>query len=185
MGWLDTDSNFVSVPQGSEFFYPADYVEFLDSLYTRSKDGGTSADVSNIVVASELTPFTNTDTQLQNAIGGTLRQCLCVKESLDFGNTAFVDLGTLTWSYSNSVGHLYFSATISDIKIATSGSTPAKIITTKLKTSTGNVVYNNTEDNTICVSASDHTVLVYCSSYTSADTFKNAMKCVLLAYEKA
>ena len=54
MGWLDTDSAYVDIPQGSEFFYPADYVEFIDSLYTRSKDGGDSADVSNIVVKSEL-----------------------------------------------------------------------------------------------------------------------------------
>ena len=54
MLWLDTSSNSVTIPQGSQFFYPADYVEFLDSLYTRSKDNGDTADVTNIVVQSEI-----------------------------------------------------------------------------------------------------------------------------------
>ena len=58
MGWLDSNG-YVDIPQGSEFFYPADYVEFIDSLYTRSKDGGDSADVSNIVVKSELQSVQN------------------------------------------------------------------------------------------------------------------------------
>ena len=54
MLWLDTSNNSVTIPQGSQFFYPADYVEFIDSLYTRSKDNGDTADVTNIVVQSEI-----------------------------------------------------------------------------------------------------------------------------------
>lgn len=139
MGWLDTDSNFVSVPQGSEFFYPADYVEFLDSLYTRSKDGGTSADVSNIVVASELIPFTNTDTQLQNAIGGTLRQCLVAQNSgLAFENTKCIDLSTLTYSYDSGSQLKY--ALINDIVPPASGNELGKAIST---------IYINKARNTI------------------------------------
>ena len=42
------------IPQGNKFFYPADYVLFIDDLYNRSKDGGSVADVDNFVTQSEL-----------------------------------------------------------------------------------------------------------------------------------
>ena len=180
MGWLDTSENFVATPQGSQFFYPADYVEFLDSLYTRSKDGGDSADVTNIVVKSELTPFANQDTILQNAIGGTLRQLLASSQSIDFANTAFVDLETLNYTYRSADGVF---------------SLPANTLPT-LK-SNGKVVCTLYKQHNVAVSSmlnmevstaevyNTHDLIFKNTTYTNADDFKAAMKGVLLAYEKA
>ena len=105
MGWLDTDSNFVSVPQGSEFFYPADYVEFLDSLYTRSKDGGTSADVSNIVVASELIGYVKQE-DLSSGISDIAGLSYQFKKLYKQGNIC-----TLTIRAKNETGNSIASGT--------------------------------------------------------------------------
>ena len=56
MEFVPTDDNLEPViPQGNQFFYPADYVLFVDDMYNRSKDGGSDADVNNFVTQSELT----------------------------------------------------------------------------------------------------------------------------------
>ena len=182
MGWLDTDSNFVSVPQGSEFFYPADYVEFLDSLYTRSKDGGTSADVTNIVVQSELTSEetarTSQDTILRNAIGGVLKHCLCIKDTLTFEQTDLVDLGDQTWNY-NEDG--FFFATITGFDGSTS------ILCPKYGNASGNS-YTYLQDKQIVGYGGTqyHRIAVKDTTYgTDYSAFKAAMKGVLLAYKKA
>ena len=179
MEWLDTNNASVSIPQGCQFFYPADYVEFLDSMYTRSKDGGDSADVSNIVVKSELQPFTDKDTQLLNAIGGTLRQCLCVKETLDFDNTDVVDLGSLTWIYYTSGGvNVFYSISLSN------KANGYKMLCTKYKTYNDSD-WTNLPNNMVGGNNSNGTIYVKDTAYTSADALKTAMKGVLLAYEKA
>lgn len=56
MKYIPSEDNLEPViPQGNKFFYPADYVLFLDDMYNRSKDGGDDADVDNFVTQSELT----------------------------------------------------------------------------------------------------------------------------------
>lgn len=42
------------IPQGNKFFYPADYVLFIDNMYNRSKDGGETSNAKNFVTQSEL-----------------------------------------------------------------------------------------------------------------------------------
>lgn len=44
----------VIIPQGNKFFYPADYVLFIDDMYNRSKDGGETSDANNFVTQREL-----------------------------------------------------------------------------------------------------------------------------------
>ena len=180
MGWLDTDNNFVSVPQGSEFFYPADYVEFLDSLYTRSKDGGTSADVSNIVVASELTPFTNTDTQLKDAIGGTLRQLLASSQSIDFLNTDYVDLGSLSWARITVSNVNLIYASLPQQKENT-----IKYVCSKYKVNSD--IYNMPNMTITGNGGAGTSVWISDSSIATLEPseIKAALKGVLLAYEKA
>ena len=173
MGWLDSNG-YVDIPQGCKFFYPADYVEFIDSLYTRSKDGGDSADVNNIVVKSELTPSDNKDTQLQNAIGGTLRQLLAVSKSIDFLNTDVVDLGSLSWEYNS--GSNFFYAIVSGLKYETSN-----ILCSKYKT----INYGVGIENNCVKVIQQNQIIIRDTNYTDATAFKNAMKGVLLAYEKA
>ena len=154
--------NTNGVPQGANIFYQVNYKGFVDDMYSR-----VSGDSSKYVVQSELTPYDSNDTQLQNAIGGTLRQCLCVKESLDFDNTAFVDLGELSWDYntSNSV----FYTQVNEKAIGN-----IKMMTTKYKVDTVNVGFA-VSNNCIAIGSSNNYVYVKDTSYTDATTFKNAM----------
>lgn len=54
MEFIPSDDNLAPIPQGNHFFYPADYVLFIDDMYNRSKDGGSDADANNFVVQREL-----------------------------------------------------------------------------------------------------------------------------------
>ena len=164
------------VPQGNALFYPVDYKAYLDTLHNY-----TDGDPDNLALKSDLsadkTELQSVDTQLLNAIGGTLRQCLCVKESLEFDNTAFVDLGTLSWGYSNGI---FIVGIPADGKPNYNDNTPSNVICTKYKT----VARDDTESTNNSISWKTE-IRVNDSSYTDATAFKNAMKGVLLAYEKA
>lgn len=160
------------IPQGYLIFYPVDYKAFIDTFYKY-----TDGTPSNVALKSDLQPLNDKDTQLLNAVGGTLRQCLCVKESLDFDNTAFVDLGTLSWSYDNT--HNCFYAKISSMKDSSN-----KIICSNYQTKTTYEMVNKSVTN--CHWNVTNELNVYDNSFgTDTTTFKNAMKGVLLAYEKA
>lgn len=91
-----TSEQAIQVPQAYFVRYTANLVEFLDSTYERA--GGSA---NNVALVDDVTVVDEKhDTiseQLKEALGGTLRNCLAVKESLDFNNTAWVDISTLTW----------------------------------------------------------------------------------------
>ena len=110
-----------------------------------------------------------------DAVGGTLRQCLCVKASLDFDNTAFVDLGSLSWTYETTY-HYFYSEVLSN------ATTNNKCLSTKYKSIAQD--FSNPANNSIFV-GSNQRVVVKDTTYTDATIFKAAMKGVLLAYEKA
>ena len=127
------------VPQGNLIFYPVDYKAFIDTLYDYTE--GTPSDIAlKSDVTTEETARASQDTILQNAIGGTLRHCLCVKESLDFEDTDFVDLGTLTWSYDSESQLKY--ALINNIKPPASGNELGKIISTIYINKSRNAIAN-------------------------------------------
>ena len=77
-------------------------------------------------------------------------------------------------------------STIADIKAGpSSGDVAANILCSKYSTDTNNEVVNGIRKYTIAVSATS-VVIVYDNTYgTDATAFKNAMKGVILAYEKA
>ena len=185
MGWYSSYTDYstntlVSVPQGCKIFYPAWYVGFIDTLGQRED---VDWDANNVVSQTELgvesTARSNQDTILLNAIGGTLRQMLAINQSLDFLNTDFVNLGSLTWTYyATSPSH--FSASLSGVKVGTN-----KILCTKYKAVASGGGSSITTNMTINIHNSSAYVQIKDDSYTDADTFKNAMKGVLLAYEKA
>ena len=167
------------VPQGNLIFYPVDYKAFIDTLYDYT-EGTPSELVKQSERTSDKSAQATLDTALQNAIGGTLRQCLCVKETLNFEDTDFVDLGTLNWGYSTTYN--WFRASVS-WQGSGSNSIASKILCTKYK----NVALSNNKDSNLSISLSgDGDVLqIYDTNYIDETTFKNAMKGVLLAYEKA
>ena len=188
MGWysayIDSNTNtLVSVPQGCKIFYPAWYVGFIDTL-------GQRADIdwnaNNVVSQTELdvvdTKHDNLYAIMQENVGGSLRHQLSASASIDFLNTKWVDLGSLNWVYtavSSSYPYGYFSST--DLSNY-SGS--LKVICPKYKTVVGLTVASAI-DGSITGHGSVNKIFIIDSSYTNATTFKNAMKGVLLAYEKA
>ena len=182
--WLDENDNLVGIPQGAKIFYPTNYKGFIDDMYSRV-DGDSSKYVIQSELSASETQRDTVDTQLQNAIGGTLRQCLCVKESLDFDNTDVVDLGTLNWEYSSG----YFSCYNFPTNRKVSGwGTSIKAICSKYKlgNSYGSGDSASFVDKRIYPNyASSNIIYIKDTTYTGATAFKNAMKGVLLAYEKA
>ena len=174
-------TGFNGVPQGASIFYPADYKAFLDTFYNL-----VDGDADNVATQSELEAVDDKHDGLyaimQENTGGCLRQLLATKESIDFNNTAWIDLGSLTWSYQAAnvtYPYGYFSAV--DLPNY-DGST--KIICTKYKTVAGFSIAKDTDKSTTG-HGSINKIFIVDSSYTDADTFKNAMKGILLAYEKA
>lgn len=185
MAWRDTNNDLVSVPQGCKIFYPADYSLVIDDL-----NNYVNGDVTNLALKSDVTTEetarTNQDTILQNAIGGTLRQCLSVKESLDFDNTIVVDLGNLTWTYVGTYGtatHV-FIAYSTNVKGVATGSV-AKAICTKYKMKSTDGLYYSNSNAIAILEATPNAIRINDVSYTDATEFKVSLKGVLLACEKA
>jgi hypothetical protein len=113
---------------------------------------------------------------IKENIGGSLRHQLAEANNIDFDNTAWVDLGTLTW-------YFYQGEFFTDSIPVVSGTNYNRIICPKYKT----LNYNLTEDKTIRVVYNGVRVIVSDSSLANLTTtqFTNAMKGILLAYEKA
>lgn len=110
---------------------------------------------------------------------------MAIKESLDFDNTDFVDLGELaitTWTLSNVKYFIVNSTDFTDLKIG-NNNTITKMLCSKYKSTS----WENKTNKTI-FTYNDGTTKRLCirdDSYNDSDTFKNATKGVLLAYEKA
>jgi hypothetical protein len=112
-------------------------------------------------------------------LGGTLRQVLAVKANIDFANTAYVDLGTLNWSYNS--GGAFFYAQLIGIKQISADSVVPKFLCTKYATD----CYNDFANGIVSQNANSDLVRIMDTAYTDATAFKAAMAGVLLAYEKA
>ena len=178
--WLDSDNNLVGIPQGATIFYPTNYKGFVDDMYSRV-DGDSSKYVIDSELSTSEAQRDTIDTQLKNAIGGTLRQCLCVKESLDFDNTAFVDLGTLGWSLFSTNVFVCFPPSLASYSIDSSPSN--KIICSKYKVVGRD--YASASANTDNAISQKTTYILFHSATMNANQIKELMKGVLLAYEKA
>jgi len=167
-----------TTPQGCKFFYPADYVEFIDSIGMRDDiEFDASKIASTTQLASEETARQGQDTILLNAIGGTLRQILATSKSIDFLNTNCRDMGSLSWS---ALGNNVFYAYVSDIvQTATTN-----MICTLYKTSSAQY-WVDIGNNTILKLGNDLEIRVKDTSCATVDEFTNKVKGVLLAYEKA
>lgn len=116
---------------------------------------------------------------IKENIGGALRHQLAQATNIDFNNTAWLDLGSLSWSHQ---GDSWFTATApSGMKGSGNNEIASKILCSIYKTSP----YIGIQDLQISLSSNGAVVSVKNTNYIYASTFKNAMKGVLLAYEKA
>ena len=183
------------VPQGNLIFYPVDYKAFLDTFYNQV--GGDGNNVLPKVGDDESLSADSPETLKQlldyidglHAIeqanaGGTLRQCLCLKESLDFEDTDYLDLGSLTYSYypngSTESVDCYISSSADALLKNNAKAISSKFITSS--TSTDPIIPNSFA---IGSGSSKLYIWVTKNAYTDATAFKNAVKGDLLAYEKA
>lgn len=182
MGWLDTDSDYVDIPQGLKIFYRADYVLYIDSLIKY-----TDGSVDNLALQSDVSTVDNKHDALYDIVnenlGGILRHQLT---GVDFNNTAWVDLGSLEWSKGAvNDNYVFYSEELRNlIKIPSANTDVAKIISSKYKTSAYQTIWSNFVNGLIAISASGD-VNITDMTYSDATAFKSAMKGVLLAYEKA
>ncbi len=187
MCWFDTDGNLVSIPQGLKIQYPVNYKGFTDDLYMR-----TNGDAGAIALGEELTDEALnargyykmqdllTAFGANGMVGGTLRQTLCAKESLDFENTECADLGDCSWSYNSTYGFITLSL-VNNVK----KSSTTKMLSTLYEQDDYTTIIAGGTNMKIGVHQSLGYIVVSNSAYTDATAFKNAMKGVLLAFEKA
>ena len=184
MAWFDTDGNLVSIPQGCKLFYPVDYKGWIDdgvmytngdvtSLAKNESITDTALNARGYYKMQDLLTFFN------KSIGGTLRQALCQKVTLDFGDTDYKDLGTMTWVkdgtrfISNDLDGFVEAKTFSPIictDIRSKASGEAKGIWV------GQAAYSSNKTS-ICVDGY--------SDVGTADQFKAFVNGVLIAYKKA
>ena len=192
MQWLKDGENNAIVPaevlQGNLIFYPVDYKAFDDTMY-KYTDGTPSNLAKKTVItdaALEARGYYKMHVLLttfgaNGMVGGTLRQLLANKRTLEFANTACVDLGNLSWSYSD--GWKGFIATISDYTAEyPSGTQKPFILCTKYKEDNYQGGNNSVMSWT---GLGEHTILVKDPTYgQDATAFANGSKGVLLAYKK-
>lgn len=94
-----------------------------------------------------------------------------------------VDLGSLTWTYTNAEGHLRFVGdVIADIKIPGNNILP-NVMCSNYETVLEGQVYNNTKVG-LCITTTGRP-MVYDPSFTDATAFKNSLQGVMLWYEKS
>lgn len=168
------------IPQGVEIFYPVDLKAFLDSAYIR-----TDGDATNLVIQSELDAEDDKVGELYAIymanMGGALRHQLVANTSgLDFLNTGWMDLGELTYTYSN----YYFTATLNGVALPANATTVGNVICSLYKNRIASGFAGNSVDGEMCITP-EGAINIKNTSYTDATAFKKAMKGVLLAYEKA
>ena len=160
-------------------------MDFVDSVITKTEGSADNIALKSDV-ETEQTARENQDTILQNAIGGALRHQLVESANIDFEDTAWIDLGELNWNYDTSGTYPFFKANVPNIKQQEVNAN--KIICT---------IYNNygaiaegpfkqnPYNKIIRQTTSSSQIMVQDTAYTNANVFKNAMKGVLLAFEKA
>lgn len=180
MRFLDEDGNEISGLQGIEVFYRANVAGFAESLGVRA-----DWDPANVVVQSELTSEATArdavDAQLREALGGTLRQLLAVRGSVDFDDTAYVRADDLNWSYNSNASFAcwYTNDLASVAKFPSGSSGKPSFISTNYQEDALDNCYGNSK---ICLftSSAGGTPSVFIRNGSSTEKPTG-----LLAYEKA
>lgn len=176
------------VPQGNTIFYSVDYKAEIDTLHNI-----TEGDMHKIALKGDNLAPTDPDTikgvvDAYNALyainqenmGGTLRHMLADKAEIDFANTAWVDLGTLTYS-TNTIGSNTYEGFSSQIVLKKPG------ISNFICSQIAYLPYADDGDYGIrgFTSSSSICIRVPISIASTPEGLKAAMKGILLAYEKA
>lgn len=181
-------TTFNGVPMGNEIFYPVDYKNSLDTLINYLD--GDMTNVAKLTGSGETLQQTDPQTlkamldyvnglhniEQENA-GGALRHQLADKASIDFADTDWLDLGSLTWQrYSTT--QTTFAAPASQISSNNNGTNILCALYLGVYKTLDNL--GNFEMRFV-----NGSIFIRNDTYNTPETFKNAMKGMLLAYEKA
>ena len=114
-------------------------------------------------------------------VGGTLRNTLCAKESLDFDNTGCIDIGSITgwFKYATQSGYDRWITSALDSITKESG----KSISTAFATFAGIATYTTT-NITIGGGTNRTSLIVPAGQFASSAEISEYYKGQLLAYEK-
>ena len=100
---------------------------------------------------------------------------------------SIIDLGSLSYSKVSAFisEKYYFSAVLSNVKLAASPTSLANAICSNYSLKSGDELYIEAPDNSIAIPYDNNIVMIIDNNYTDADTFKTAMQGVMLIYELA
>ena len=182
MMFLDENNNVITGLQGCEMFYKANVAGFAESLGVKA-----NWDPDYFMGQEDKTALDAKDNQIIAAVGGTLRNCLAVKESLNFRDTDVLDLSIFDWTYE-AANHRFYTRTSNNImKAAATSATKAKILCTEYENTDSGTASSNPAYNCIALDNSNPNpyIIIHDSRFENASQLKAALKNVLLAYEKA
>ena len=180
--FLDENGNEIVGLQGAEFFYKANVAGFAESVGIKA-----NWDPDKILYEADKTELNNKDNLVNAAVGGTLRNCLAVKENLNFRDTDVLDLSIFDWTYE-AANHRFYTRTSNNImKAAATSATKAKILCTEYENTDSGTASSNPAYNCIALDNSNPNpyIIIHDSRFENASQLKAALKNVLLAYEKA
>ena len=197
--WLapTTDTRPCEVPVGHETDYLPDLKAKLEVAPVTPSENGVYV-MEHSASGNSYTPIATwlanngyvneiSANAIKENIGGALRHQLAEANNIDFDDTAWVDLGSLTWVLVDIDKHL-FRAEVSNSKVIVDNTTPANLLSSSYKTISTSDIYSNHPNMSIAKGIAgivgDY-MLVVNDDYTDETTFKNAMKGIILAYEKA
>ena len=117
----------------------------------------------------------------KSIIGNALRRQLATEQEIDYNKTAWIDLGTLNWSY-NTTHNVFVSSSIADRKPSSSTKGLCEIYTQTFT----DIPWSSKPDKSFQFYYGISTDIgIKDTRYSNATDFKKAMNNVLLAYEKA
>lgn len=190
---VPTQLTDVEMPVGHETLYPANLRDKLQRLPDMPDSDGYYV----VRYTSRQCEFTPLSTWLANngykteeamkdtfgmkdALGGTLRQLLATKESLNFDNTAYVDLGILSWTIYDTNVYVCYPPNIASY--SNDGVASPNIICSNYKTAARDNIASSNDEKAVGQKAN---YILFYSSTKNATQIQALMKGAILAYKKA
>lgn len=177
----------------NQFTTPGDCRYVL--LVFRPNTHGTSATFENICVSTvqtnEYQPYNKYRANIPSSkyFPDGMRSAGSAYDEINFlsqkaiKKIGVVDMGTMDWYYSTDLGH--FTASVTGMKLPSSGSEVANLVCSDYTTVPSNGFPNNVSDKSIALHYHFSQLWLKDTDYTDAAAFKAAMSGVMLYYELA
>lgn len=160
--------------------FNADYYPYNSGTLVSSQTDKVVVRDSDSTVTSEIT----TSFPTLRSAGSVYDYIDCVNGKLH-RRVGSVDLGSLSWTYVNSYCSFSSNSIINEIARTGSYQVTPNIVCAKYSTTYQNDMWNRLSNTCISEDANNGRIYVNDTSYTDAQSFKNAMSGVMLYYELA